>query len=132
MILSVIYVYYPMPKTAMKWSSVNDVIVVYIKIVTGYRLYRLEHGFVDLVQLYDDQLVFFVQSKHFLTCTQRDWLICRLGGPLKCTASGTIWCHLTCALWIPELKVADYTKMVRTTKTFHLEKLSVLGTCFKS
>lgn len=39
-------------------------------------------------------------------------ICCRLGGPLKCTTSGTVWCHLTCALWIPELKVADYTKMV--------------------
>ena len=36
----------------------------------------------------------------------------RLGGPMKCTPSGTVWCHLTCALWLPELKFADYTKMV--------------------
>ncbi|CAF5004001.1 unnamed protein product, partial [Rotaria magnacalcarata] len=35
-----------------------------------------------------------------------------LGGPMKCTASGTIWCHLTCVLWLPELKFADYVNMV--------------------
>ncbi|CAF0979360.1 unnamed protein product [Rotaria sp. Silwood1] len=39
-------------------------------------------------------------------------LLCpKLGGPMKCTPSGTIWCHLTCALWLPELKFADYIKM---------------------
>ncbi|CAF1037693.1 unnamed protein product [Rotaria sordida] len=39
-------------------------------------------------------------------------LLCpKLGGPMKCTPSGTIWCHLTCALWLPELKFADYVKM---------------------
>jgi len=36
---------------------------------------------------------------------------------MKCTPSGTIWCHLTCALWLPELKFADYVKMVRKKKT---------------
>ncbi|CAF0933838.1 unnamed protein product [Rotaria sp. Silwood1] len=35
----------------------------------------------------------------------------RLGGPMKSTASGTIWCHLTCVLWLPELKFVDYTNM---------------------
>lgn len=40
----------------------------------------------------------------------------RLGGPLKCTASGTIWCHITCALWLPELKFVDCTKMVEKRK----------------
>ncbi|CAF2965068.1 unnamed protein product [Rotaria sp. Silwood2] len=35
----------------------------------------------------------------------------RLGGPMKSTASGTIWCHLTCALWLPELKFVDYANM---------------------
>ncbi|CAF0919223.1 unnamed protein product [Adineta steineri] len=39
-------------------------------------------------------------------------LLCpKLGGPMKCTPSGTIWCHLTCALWLPELKFGDYVKM---------------------
>lgn len=65
MILSVIYVYYPMLMMETKWSSVNDVIVVYIKIVTGYPLFQVGHGFVDLVRLFDDQLVFFVQSRTF-------------------------------------------------------------------
>lgn len=65
MILSVIYVYYPMLMMEMKWSFANDVIVVYIKIVMVYRLYQMEHGFVDLVRLFDDQLVFFVQSRRF-------------------------------------------------------------------
>ena len=37
----------------------------------------------------------------------------RFGGPMKCTPSGTVWCHLTCALWLPELKFGDYVKMVR-------------------
>jgi len=40
----------------------------------------------------------------------------RPGGPMKCTASGTIWCHLTCALWLPELKFVDHAKMVRREK----------------
>jgi len=40
----------------------------------------------------------------------------RPGGPMKCTASGTIWCHLTCALWLPELKFVDHTKMVGREK----------------
>ena len=47
---------------------------------------------------------------------RNEGVFCRPGGPLKCTTSGTIWCHLTCALWIPELKVADYTKMVGERK----------------
>ncbi|UJR21433.1 hypothetical protein I4U23_024519 [Adineta vaga] len=39
-------------------------------------------------------------------------LLCpKFGGPMKCTPSGTIWCHLTCALWLPELKFGDYVKM---------------------
>ncbi len=49
----------------MKWFFVNDVIVVYIKIVMEYRLYQVEHGFVNLVLFYDDLLVFFVRSKIF-------------------------------------------------------------------
>lgn len=41
-------------------------------------------------------------------------LLCpKFGGPMKCTPSGTVWCHLTCALWLPELKFGDYSKMVR-------------------
>jgi hypothetical protein len=47
----------------MKWFFVNDVMHVYIKIVMEYRLYQMEHGFVNHVQFYDDQLVYFVQSK---------------------------------------------------------------------
>jgi hypothetical protein len=43
-------------------------------------------------------------------------LLFRFGGPMKCTPSGTVWCHLTCALWLPELKFADYVKMVRKRK----------------
>lgn len=40
-------------------------------------------------------------------------LLCpKFGGPMKCTPSGTVWCHLTCALWLPELKFGDYIKMV--------------------
>ena len=40
-------------------------------------------------------------------------LLCpKFGGPMKCTPSGTVWCHLTCALWLPELKFGDYVKMV--------------------
>ncbi|CAF1305452.1 unnamed protein product [Rotaria sordida] len=35
----------------------------------------------------------------------------KLGGPMKSTASGTIWCHLTCVLWLPELKFVDYANM---------------------
>ncbi|CAF1637319.1 unnamed protein product [Adineta ricciae] len=39
-------------------------------------------------------------------------LLCpKFGGPMKCTPSGTVWCHLTCALWLPELKFGDYVKM---------------------
>jgi hypothetical protein len=45
----------------------------------------------------------------------------RFGGPMKCTPSGTIWCHLTCALWLPELKFGDYVKMVR--KRNNLEEI---------
>lgn len=44
----------------------------------------------------------------------------KLGGPMKCTASGTIWCHLTCALWIPELKFVDYTNM---EPVLHLDQI---------
>jgi hypothetical protein len=33
----------------MKWFFVNDVIVVYIKIVTEYQLYQVVHGSADLV-----------------------------------------------------------------------------------
>jgi hypothetical protein len=40
----------------------------------------------------------------------------RPGGPMKCTASGTIWCHITCALWLPELKFVDHAKMVGREK----------------
>jgi hypothetical protein len=35
---------------------------------------------------------------------------------MKCTASGTIWCHITCALWLPEVKFVDYVKMVSRKK----------------
>ncbi|CAF0754565.1 unnamed protein product [Adineta steineri] len=45
----------------------------------------------------------------------------KLGGPMKCTTSGTIWCHLTCALWLPELKFVDYTKM---EPVIYLDKIS--------
>ena len=39
-------------------------------------------------------------------------LLCpKFGGPMKCTPSGTVWCHLTCAFWLPELKFGDYAKM---------------------
>lgn len=39
-------------------------------------------------------------------------LLCpKFGGPMKCTPSGTVWCHLTCAFWLPELKFGDYVKM---------------------
>lgn len=98
----------------MKWSSANDAMPAYIRIATGYRLCRAAHGCVSLVLFFGDQPVFFVQSMqnpsnefgsldvHFL----------RFGGPMKCTPSGTVWCHLTCALWLPELKFADYVKMV--------------------
>ncbi|CAF1423705.1 unnamed protein product [Rotaria magnacalcarata] len=44
----------------------------------------------------------------------------KLGGPMKCTASGTIWCHLTCVLWLPELKFADYVNM---EPILHLNKI---------
>lgn len=36
----------------------------------------------------------------------------RFAGPMKPTPSGTVWCHLTCALWLPELKFSDYVRMV--------------------
>ncbi|CAF0899500.1 unnamed protein product [Adineta ricciae] len=48
-------------------------------------------------------------------------LCSKLGGPMKCTASGTIWCHLTCALWLPELKFVDYVTM---EPVLHLDKIS--------
>ncbi|CAF0873574.1 unnamed protein product [Didymodactylos carnosus] len=39
-------------------------------------------------------------------------LLCpRTVGPMKSNPSGTIWCHMTCALWMPELKFAEYIKM---------------------
>jgi len=41
---------------------------------------------------------------------------------MKCTPSGTIWCHLTCALWLPELKFGDYAKMVEEQKIFIMKK----------
>lgn len=50
---------------------------------------------------------------------------CRLGGPMKCTASGTIWCHLTCALWLPEIKFVDYVKMVGDALTVGLPQAIV-------
>jgi len=52
---------------AMKWSFVNDAMRVYIRIVTAYLSYRMVPGFVSLVRLFDDQLVYSVQS-----------------GPIKC------------------------------------------------
>ncbi|CAF0990875.1 unnamed protein product, partial [Didymodactylos carnosus] len=39
-------------------------------------------------------------------------LLCpRTVGPMKSNPSGTLWCHMTCALWMPELKFAEYIKM---------------------
>jgi len=126
MILSVIYVYYPMPTTTMKWSFVNDVTVVCIKIATAFLRYLVVHGFVGRVQFFDDRVAYFVRSKRFC-CeykSKESHRPCRLGGPMKCTASGTIWCHLTCALWLPELKFVDYTNMVDIfmTKKFATEE----------
>jgi hypothetical protein len=55
----------------------------------------------------------------------------RFGGPMKCTPSGTIWCHLTCALWLPELKFGDYVKMVRKRFILIGSIFFLLGTYFK-
>ncbi|KAK0423238.1 hypothetical protein QR680_008044 [Steinernema hermaphroditum] len=30
-----------------------------------------------------------------------------LGGAMKCTADGTLWAHVACALWIPEVRFLD-------------------------
>ncbi|UJR27983.1 hypothetical protein I4U23_009241 [Adineta vaga] len=57
-----------------------------------------------------------------LYLTRPSCILCpKLGGPMKCTASGTIWCHLTCALWLPELKFVDYAKM---EPVLYLDKIS--------
>ena len=40
----------------------------------------------------------------------------RKGGAMKSTRSGNKWAHVSCALWIPEISIADPERMEPITK----------------
>lgn len=47
-----------------------------------------------------------------LNIKQPQCLLCpNIGGAMKCTKRGNTWCHVSCALWIPESSFADLDKM---------------------
>nr|CAB3257617.1 Jade protein [Phallusia mammillata] len=44
----------------------------------------------------------------------------RKGGAMKSTRSGNKWAHVSCALWIPEISIADPERMEPITKVSHV------------
>ncbi|XP_039256142.2 uncharacterized protein LOC120332878 [Styela clava] len=42
------------------------------------------------------------------------------GGAMKSTKSGRKWAHMSCALWIPEINIADPDRMEPITKVSHI------------
>ena len=48
-----------------EWFFVNDVILVFIRIVMAYPMFHLVDGCVNLVLFFVDQVVFCVQSKTY-------------------------------------------------------------------
>ena len=111
----------PMRTTTMQWSSANDAIFVCINIATVSAMFPLVNGSVGPVRSCDGPTASSVRSRRNPSSLARDqrrllFLSSRSGGPMKPTSSGTVWCHLTCALWLPELKFVDYAKMVDERK----------------